>query len=150
MVVEYQKILIENLSWNEKNAEGIDQVNISDKEASINKTFPKSYEEFLELAGKRFPFTRNTMEFEKLDYMQEQLQSELKKYNLLLKKDCWVFAMYDGEQFLFFYWDEGDDPPVYLCMPCYVQDGADLIEKNAESFSAYVNRSIQHYKSGDF
>jgi hypothetical protein len=79
--------------------------------------------------------------------MQDKLGALLSKYGFELDRAYWAFSTLDFDQFHLFYWDEGDDPPVYLCMPTYVQEGAALIEKNTESMTAFVERAVNYFKS---
>ena len=144
--MQYMKLLEKNLSWGNKICEGVSDADIFALEQKIGKKFPLSYKEFLTLAGEYFPYTGDVMSFSDLEYIQEKIKEELIKFGFSIEREYWAFEVFDGSQFFIFYWDEGEDPPVYLCMPCYVQNGAVLLEKNTTSFSEFINRSINYYK----
>ncbi len=62
-----------------------------------------------------------------------------------LQKNFWVFGYLDSDQFHFFYFDEGDDPPVYWYCSYHIddkgEDYAGVIELK-RSFSEHINKQI--------
>ena len=98
---------------------GIPEVEIKELENSIQQKFPDTYRKFLLLTGDLFAAMPISNGFY---YLQEHninnlAKINLKEYGISLKNDnFWVFAENEGaEVIFFFYFDEGDDPPVYVC-----------------------------------
>ncbi|MBP6731690.1 MAG: SMI1/KNR4 family protein [Chitinophagales bacterium] len=142
--MEYLPLLRNNLTWGNEECKGVPIADIDALETEIGKTFPKAYREFLELAGDYFIYLyAGDASFELLGKIQNWLKKELSIYKQDLEKECWAFQTYDSEQFMIFYWDEGDDPPVYLCIPYEAHLGGNLIYKEYASFTDYINEDIR-------
>jgi len=92
-----------------------------------NKVLPKEYLSFLEKAGEHFTAWRgsdyvlvnkngdfiNLAEEVKSD---EEMDSEFRKYGYSYD-DCFFFFGHQGNAYLFFRFDSGDDPTVYFLVP---------------------------------
>ncbi len=82
-------------------------------------------------------------------YWKERQEDALRGMSVAgfsLQKDFWVFAdMEGGEQFHFFYFDEGDDPPVYWYCSYHIndkgEDYAGVIDLK-RSFTEHINKQI--------
>lgn len=143
--MEYLPLLRNNLKWGNKECKGVPVADIEALEAEIGKTFPKAYREFLELAGEYFPYLyAGDSRFEISGKIQDWLQQQLTKYKQSLEKEYWAIEAYDGVQFYLFYWDEGEDPPVYYCCPYLIDypEGV-VIEKRYDTFADWVNKNIE-------
>lgn len=110
--------------------------------------FPKALRELLYLAGKACYV---------LDYNiydnQEELQSEarewLQKYNRVLNHPFFVIDVYNaGEQFLFVYLNEGDDPIVRQVHLPQGLDSQVVTNLANEKLSQYVKSQINEFKQG--
>ncbi len=130
---------------------GIPEVEIEKLENSIQQKFPATYRKFLLLTGRLFRFIPISEGFY---YLQEYdinnlARKTLKEYGISLKSDnFWVFAENEGaEVIFFFYFDEGDDPPVYVCEitkkinnPDY-----DYLRKANDHLSSFLNYYVENY-----
>lgn len=143
--MEYLQLLENNLTWGNKKCEGVSVSDIDALEVKVDKTFPKAYREFLELAGEYFPYLHaGDASFSLLEEIQEWLKEETLEYKQNLEKECWAFQVYDAEQFYLFYLDEGDNPAVYYYCPYLIDyPGGVTIEKRYDTFSDWVNKNIE-------
>ena len=93
--------------------EGLPEIKIKELENKLKIKFPLAFKEYLFLAGEfNDIFDSWNIEFEHLEYYQEEVQESMQNMNLHLKP-FFAFATYGGENALFFFLDEGDNPPVY-------------------------------------
>ena len=131
---------------------GISLQEIVELERKYNegKPFPKSYREYLYLAGRISGITLDSgFGF---DWLQETSKGMLKEFNQSIDRPFFVIDQLDGcEQFGFFYLDEeGDDPIIYNCAPPYVEDGDPLIKPyNQGRFSKVIESKIEEAKVHD-
>eukprot|EP01035_Chromulina_nebulosa_P033559 gene33559-44939_t len=101
-----------------RETKGLDEAEITKVESQIEKKFPQAYREFLWLTGKQG--FRAWSESHEIDYLIEKKVAEivpklLKEYGVDLPKDnYWVMAIENGS-IDFFYFDEGENPPIYVC-----------------------------------
>lgn len=131
---------------------GIPEDEIEKLEKSIQQRFPATYRKFLSLTGESFSCMPISEGFY---YLQEhkvnnQAKINLKEYGISLKNDnFWVFAENEGaEVIFFFYFDEGDDPPVYVCEMAEKEEdpGYPYLRKLKEKLSDFFNYYIDLYE----
>jgi len=132
---------------------GVSEEEINEVEKKIGFSFGKVYREFLLIAG----LQSNLLSYQNhsLRYAierQNRVKSFLKEEKLSIEGGkLWVICDLDGgEQFDFFYFNDPDaedveNPPVYASYPGYLEEGAKLKEKIADSFSQYINDKIKAY-----
>jgi hypothetical protein len=127
---------------------GISEQEILDFEEKHNITFPKSYKEFLFLAGGYCNIDISSLDYDK--EIQNNVKKTLKKANLKIEGgEFWVISELDGgEQFDFFHFNDPDaedpeNPPVYVSHPAYLDEGGDLKRKIANSFSEFIDNIIK-------
>lgn len=162
MDVEYMKKMQKNPRILGRQNEGATEEMIAELEAKLNVSFPVSYREFLLLGGQDNNFLGMDGGFYKskedeIYYIEEQQQlaaAQLSEMGYKIDKPFWVIADLDGcEQFHFFHFDEGDNPPVYFyCSYMPQPDNSDKPEhrKISNSFTKYVDRMIEHTKKVGF
>lgn len=144
MVIKYLTLLAENPSDGYWLAKGVPLTEIEALENEIGRRFPKPYVEFLLLAGDRYPYdTDADTGFKYLRGKQKAAQHEFIQHNQRLEKPYWAFGDFECKQFYIFYWDEGENPPVYLTSPeCADWDEEPLVVKKADSFSKFIEHQI--------
>ncbi|WP_397364144.1 SMI1/KNR4 family protein [Olleya sp. R77988] len=126
---------------------GISEQEISQFQEKYSIAFPKSYQEFLFLAGGYCNINVSSLDY---DYeSQNNVKNTLEKNNLKIEGgEFWVISELDGgEQFHFFYFNDPDaedpeNPPVYVSHPAYLDEGGDLKRKIANSFSEFIDNII--------
>jgi hypothetical protein len=121
---------------------------ISLVESKYSISLPQSYKEFLSTCGEYFiPFTVLTFKDWLIEKDFNTLTREwLSDADIKLKKPYWVFAEDQGVIY-FFYLDEGDDPPVWVCeIEMKRQEGYEWLGKGADSFSTFINGHIDYYE----
>lgn len=152
MEITYLKRMLDNPTIGTSENLGITEAEIEAMQSKIGHTFPKAYREFLWLGGRHNNLGGMGMCVvnEKLNwpYAEQQMaHDELAAEGFSLARPYWVLADADGcEQFHFFYFDEGDDPPVYFyCSYLLGQGDAERpgFEKLYDTFSDYVNNRIK-------
>lgn len=137
----------------------ISEEQIKSIEEQIGKTFPKAYREFLLLGGREANMIADmspgllSHDYQVKYWEQNQRYAArtMHEAGFDLKKDFWAFAILDtGEQFHFFYFDEGDDPPVYwYCsyhMNAQGNEYAGVVDLE-RTFSEHINRQIDYRKA---
>ena len=162
MEITYLKKMQKTPRIGDKENRGATEEMINGLEAKLNVAFPISYREFLFLGGRRNNFLGMDGGFYKTKedepyYIEEQQQlaaAQLSEMGYKIEKPFWVIADLDGcEQFHYFHFDEGDNPPVYFyCSYMPQDDDTDKPEheKIANSFSEYVENLIEHRKRVGF
>lgn len=128
---------------------GIPEVEIKELENSIQQKFPDTYRKFLLLTGGLFgpmPISNGFYYLQKYD-INNLAKKNLKEYGISLKNDnFWVFAENEGaEVIFFFYFDEGDDPPVYVCEMQMKDDPNYEYLRKRPSFSEFINFYVDIY-----
>ncbi|MCB9235964.1 MAG: SMI1/KNR4 family protein [Bacteroidia bacterium] len=116
---------------------------IMELEEEIGKVLPIAYLEFLLLTGFNFPPTRFNMAIDKLQLYDEVFKAQLSDYRLEIKREHFVIGMREGETFALFFWDEGDNPPVYLSAPSYCEDGWPLLTLRNDTFSEFILQELK-------
>lgn len=127
----------------------VPEAQISAMEAKLGKKFPLAYREYLLLTGHYFRAMPISNGFSYLleHNMQSLAKKNLKEYGISLKSDeFWVFAENEGaEVIFFFYFDEGDDPPVYVCeMQMKDEPDYEYLRKDTP-FSEFINFYVDIY-----
>ncbi len=153
---------------NEGKEISIDEVRSLEK--NINKTFPTFYQEFLLISGAFFDPIKMDHYFEFSESRNKKAKENLKKYSIILEKDIWVISEIDNSMFiLFFYFNDGDNPPIYRLDFHYfenilrynyemeefgelfeareIEKDYEYLEKQYDSFSDYINERIKMYES---
>lgn len=140
------KAFMDKQKWSQAN-HGVNESKINELEDKLGKKFPKAYREFLWLAGKEFsPFK----ESHELDYIIENKINEtapevFKKHGIKLpKNDYWIFAE-ENAVMSFFYFDEGDNPPVYRCEYEYNDGVHDYLRKTHNTLTEFMQHWIDYY-----
>lgn len=115
MEIEYLKNLKNTYNSTTKlDRIGVSELEISNLEINLNLRLPKAYKEFLFIAGKRDSIIRDwNRGFDHLEGIQEEAEESFNNVNLNLKS-FFAFAEYARDQFLFFFLNEGENPPVYI------------------------------------
>ncbi|PKW28987.1 SMI1/KNR4 family protein [Flavobacterium lindanitolerans] len=127
--------------------EGVSETEINNMEQSMNVKFPKAYREFLFLGGNYENLLSNwNRNFYDLDSAQEYAREAFQGVGLNMKP-FWCFAEYNNaNSSLFFFLDEGEDPPVYnfVADKVIVDDNGHEVfyKKTYQSFSAFIEKSI--------
>lgn len=128
---------------------GISAAEIQNLEQKLKIKFPIAYKEYLFLGGKYcyIPNGGWNFGFVDLEFMQEEAQNVVNDEGLLLRP-FWCFAEYNNaESFLFFFFDEGDNPPIYNFIAdkglTDEQGKAVSYKKAINSFSEYIDRCIE-------
>ena len=125
---------------------GISELEIAKLESEFKIKFPQAYKEFLFLGGKReFILEGWSTEAQYLDWIQANIKESMDDVNLKLKP-FFVFAEYNNNQCLFFFLNDGENPPIYV----YAEDKVHQNEKGEfvyyvkqdNFFSEYIDRCI--------
>jgi SMI1 / KNR4 family (SUKH-1) len=140
---------------------GISEAEIALLEQQNKRKFPKAYQEFLFLGGKGAnmiaEMNHAVYSYDNQDSYwaerQQMAREQLTADKFQIDRDFWVFADYGSEQWHFFYFDEGDDPPVYFY--CSYFDDAEGneypgIERLNDTFSGYINEEIEDKKKNGY
>ncbi|WP_281169174.1 SMI1/KNR4 family protein [Terrimonas ferruginea] len=126
--------------------EGMTEAEIRDLEMQVGLTFPQAYKEFLYIGGRvanMLAASDNAVVDGEWKEMMEIAQEELSEKEIKLNNAFWVFSSYEPEQFLFYYFDEGENPPVYR-----YDDGN--IQQVNNSFSDFINDTIDYRKTNGY
>lgn len=148
MKVEYVnnvKTWIEKNKWNKC---GISEFEIEALEVKIKRKLPKAFKEFLVLTGKAFqPWAEWAGLMDLLESeINETTPNLLKRYGVTLPKDnYWVICDENGAMF-FFYFDEGDNPPIYICEYELKGFREDYLRVAAKTFSDFIQDRIYYYE----
>ena len=113
-----------------------------------NKPFPKALRELLFLAGNYcivLDYGLNDTQQELQEFVRENMQEE----NRIITRPFYAIDVYNaGDQFLFVYLDEVDDPAVYQASYEDRSDRPNWINKVTPTLSNFVNRKIERVKKG--
>jgi SMI1 / KNR4 family (SUKH-1) len=142
MEIIYLKKLEETYQNNSKLSRiGVAINEIEKLEKELNISLPKTYKEFLFLAGKRDNILGDwNRGFDDLDWIQDQAKESMENVNLSLKP-YFAFAEYGRDQFLFFFLNEGDNPAVYQ----YAEDKFHKNEKDEYVYYSKFRNSFSEY-----
>ena len=153
MEIQYLQYLRDNPKrWSSStySIEPIPLTEIEQLETKYNngKLFPKALRELLFLAGE-YCYVLDYNIFDSQEELQDEAREWLQKYNRAINRPFFVIDAYNaGEQFLFVYLDEGNDPVVrqaYLPPRNDVQFITNLVN---ETLSQYIKSSIDEVKQG--
>ena len=127
--------------------EGISEEKIIDLENQLKIKLPLAFKEYLFLAGEfENILTGWDRGFDNLDYYQEEVLASMQNVNLHLKP-FFVFATYGNDQALFFFLDEGDNPPVYAYDEMKIhkdeQGNKVFYKKTKNSFVELIEKHIE-------
>ncbi|WP_343534727.1 SMI1/KNR4 family protein [Pedobacter sp.] len=107
-------------------------------------SFPKALKELLFLAGK-YCYVLDYGVFDDLQEMQDFVRSEMAEENKTITRPFFAIDVYNlGDQFIFVYLDEGDDPPTYELH--YYSDDNDWIWEVTPTLSELINQGIDKVK----
>ena len=141
------------LEWEQKYAvaEGMNLEEISNFEKKYNVEFPRAYKEFLYMSGvKCEAINWYGHRFRYAIENQNAAAILLKKYNLigLVRPPFWVIAI-EGETFIYFHLDEGDNPPMHvLYSGHYDKRGKNeyAFKQVSDSFEQWIGFCIENYE----
>jgi hypothetical protein len=149
MEIKYLKNLEDFYSNNIKISRiGVAESEIEKLETDLGVKLPQAYREFLFLAGRRDNIIGDwNSEFDDLEFIQEYAADAFKGVGLQMRP-FWCFAEYcDADSSLFFFLDEGDDPPVYnFAAEKIIKDESGnrvFFKKTDNSFSICINDFIK-------
>lgn len=147
MKLEYLKNL-ENIHTSNKRISkiGVSEIDISLLEEKLNLSFPKAYKEFLFIAGNRDGILGDwNRGFDNLEGIQEEAEESFNNVGLGLR-NFFAFAEYGGDQFLFFFLNEGDNPPVYAYDEMKIHKdeygNPSYYKKTKPSFTDFIEKHI--------
>lgn len=106
--------------------------------------FPKALKELLFLAGK-YCYVLDYGIFDNQQQMQDFVRSEMSEENKSISRPFFAIDVYNsGDQFIFIYLDEGDNPPIY---EAHYYDN-NWISQVTPTLSGLINHSIDRVKQG--
>jgi len=109
--------------------------------------FPKALKELLFLAGK-FCYVLDYGVFESQQEMQDYVRSEMAEDTKAITRPFFAIDIYNpGDQFIFVYLDEGDNPPTYE-LHYYEDNDEDWIWQVTPTLSDLINSGIDRVKQG--
>jgi len=85
-------------------------------ENKIGKKFPKVYREFIYIGGEGCPIVTLGHRFGYTEKAQKEIRERISEYNIennFKNDDFWIAFDTDLMVAFFFYFDEGDNPPIY-------------------------------------
>lgn len=148
---KYFEKLSKNKKIGQDTIKGCTEKYINEVQKRLKVKFPKSYIEYLLLAGDysgNLPILENpNLAFVSDPEILEQIQDQMDLDNVVIDRPFWVFTTADGvECFWFFYLDEDDDDPkVYA----YDEFGLTVCTRPIGddkhlTFSELVNRQLEY------
>ena len=124
---------------------GFDPIKIMDVENRLGVIFPTIYREFLlKLACSFAPWAGSDFSPGWLPDLQGWARELLVEdgFPLPLPDDALVFRQHGGNDFDFFCFSEGDDPPTYF----YDTDQTEpVFRRSADSFSTFITKDFAYY-----
>jgi len=113
MEIQYLTKMKNNPKVGRWEIEGISEQEIIKIENEFKIKLPKAYKEFLYLGGKYTGFMQSwTTDAQYLDWSQTNIRESMDNINLHLRP-FFAFADFEGINCLFFFLDEGENPPIY-------------------------------------
>lgn len=110
--------------------------------------FPQSLKELLYLAGEDC-YVLDYGQTESQQELQESVRQRLLSKGRLISRNFYVIDIYNwGDQFLFIYLDEGDDPPVYEGHYYDSPNRSNWITLVTSRLSTLINNSIVRVREG--
>lgn len=111
-------------------------------------SFPKALKELLFLAGGDcyvLDYGLNETQQELQEFVRENMQEE----NRVITRSFYAIDVYNaGDQFLFVYLDEGDNPAVYIGHYWDSNDRLTWINLVTPSLSNFIDRKVERVKNG--
>lgn len=153
MNIVYLKKLQENpkLEINESgdfsSIQGISEIEISQLEQLWNSgnSFPVVLKELLFLAGTNcYVFDYGITEDQ--NDMQEWVREQMTEMNKIISRPFYAIDLYGGDQFLFIYLDEGDNPDIYQASA--YESGANWYRKTSNTIKSLSEKRIARVKEG--
>ena len=156
--MEYMQSLQQNLSLFGKNLKGASEIEINQAEEKMGFRFPEAVREFLLFAGNDYSYLWRGTGGDGLPNQDYQLKLSAKllaECKVVLPADYYPFSTYSGDQFMFFYFSDGDNPPVYRFEMELFDRGDEYIpgsvalgypkgvSKIADTFSELINYFVQ-------
>ena len=174
MEIKFMRKLKSFLEKYPKEGMGIELKELNLLNKQTDKNFPLSYQEFLITSGSFFDLMANFGHRSIFSVERNQKAREnMMKFGVSIDRDFWVIAELDASMIIFFfYFDEGDNPPIYkldlnyysiqetikeetkIYGAEYVQDlveyfntleKEDTLCKRNNSFSEFINEFIDNY-----
>lgn len=126
---------------------GISEQEIEKLEQKFNIKFPKAYKEFLFLGGEFQNCVEWDTNYRHLDWSQTNIKESMSEVNLQLKP-FFAFADFEGSNCLFFFLDDGENPPIYGYdeSKIYTNEKGEEVyyKKTKNSFSDFIELHIDH------
>jgi hypothetical protein len=156
--MKYQRLLEENINLFKAYTKlaSIEQIELIERELAI--IIPVSIREFFLLVGNDYDYIWGGGGGDKismLDYNFQLSKKILNECNLSLFRKYFAISAYSGDQFLFVYLDDGEDPPVYrfelelfYCGEEYISGSSSWgypkgVSKISDSFSDMINTVVK-------
>lgn len=156
--MKYQNKLQNNIELFARNTVPATIEEIVSAESELGIQIPLAIKEFFLLVGNDYDNLWGGGGADKLSRLMYNKSLAIKLLNecgVFLKRDYFVFSSYSGDQFLFVYLDEGDDPAVYrfetelfYCGDDYIVGSSSWglpkgVSKVANSFSEMINKIVE-------
>lgn len=125
---------------------GVSEEKIKQAESKMGIKFPKAFKEFLYLGGDYEEVISDwNRGFDNLEGIQEEAEESFNNVGLGLR-NFFAFAEYGGDQFLFFFLNEGDNPPVYAYDEMKIHKdeygNPSYYKKTKPSFTDFIEKHI--------
>jgi hypothetical protein len=156
--IKFQKLLSEKRFFFEPHIVSTSIQEVSSIQSDLGGIIPLSLKEFFQLAGGSYDYLLGGGAGDKLQNLlsYKTLSNKiLEECGTKIEKPYLVFSYYGGDQFLFVYIDEGEDPAVYrfetelyYCGDDYIPNSSSWgypkgVSKIADSFSAMINKIVE-------
>ena len=127
----------------------LDEIQILEQRYNNSNPFPKALRELLFLAGK-YCYVLEYGTLDTQDEMQMHVRENMLDSNRVITRPFYAVDIYnEGDQFLFIYLDEGEDPKVYEGAYYNNSDFPDWIHPIAvKSLSDLIYQRIQQVQQG--
>jgi hypothetical protein len=157
--MKYQISLQDNIGLYSLNTSPSSMEEISKVEKELGIVIPLAIKEFLLLVGNDYDYLwggGGADKLERLIYNKDLSIKLLNECNVVFNRSYFVFSSYSGDQFMFIYLDEGDNPPVYrfetelfYCGDEYIPESSSWgypkgVSRIADSFSGMINSVVEN------
>ncbi len=149
MEIQFLQKLKQNPKIGVREIKGVLESEIFEVENKLNISFPKSYKEFLFLAGESCGALQilDTTDLKTIssDWHKEIQKEELESTRTEFDGPFWLFAESNGcEVFHFFYLEDGiDDPVVFSVDYDIYDDNKRIIKTSDKKFSVFIENKIK-------
>ena len=150
MEIEYLTKMKNNPKVGKFEMEGVSEEKIEKLEKEFNIKLPKAYKEFLFLGGNYSGFGGDWIsDYQCLDWVQANIKESMDSVNLQLKPH-FIFGEYNNNQALFFFLDEGENPPIYAYYEDKIEENGKEVfyKKTDNSFSDCIDGFIDFTLKG--